>query len=95
MKLTLSDQLTQFMRVMQGALFPALQEELEPLTEKHRQLVALLNMVRIEVLIRSTTSERLRNASSSRPGLCRKRRQPPLLPPLPRQRFLLPQGPRR
>ena len=51
MKLTLSDQLTQFMRVMQGALFPALQEELEPLTEKHRQLVALLNMVRIEVLI--------------------------------------------
>src|ERR1035438_9172526 len=51
MKLTLSGQLTQFMRVMQGALFPALQEELEPLTEKHRQLVALLNMVRIEVLI--------------------------------------------
>src|ERR1035438_8818628 len=49
MKLTLSDQLTQFIRVMQGALFPALQEELEPLTEKHRQLVALLNMVRIEV----------------------------------------------
>jgi hypothetical protein len=32
-------------------LFPALQEELGPLTEKHRQLVALLNMVRIEVLI--------------------------------------------
>jgi Transposase DDE domain/Transposase domain (DUF772) len=51
MKLTLSGQLTQFMRVMQGALFPALQEELEPLTEKHRQLVALLNLVRIEVLI--------------------------------------------
>jgi len=51
MKLTLSGQLTQFMRVMQGALFPALQEELEPLTEKHRQLVAVLNMVRIEVLI--------------------------------------------
>jgi len=51
MKLTLTDQLTQFMRVMQGALFPALQEELEPLTEKHRQLVALLNMLRIEVLI--------------------------------------------
>lgn len=51
MKLTLSDQLKQFMRVMQGALFPTLQEELEPLTEKHRQLVALLNMVRIEVMI--------------------------------------------
>jgi hypothetical protein len=51
MKLSLSEQLTQFMRVMQGALFPALHEELGPLTEKHRQLVALLNMVRIEVLI--------------------------------------------
>jgi hypothetical protein len=51
MKLTLSEQLTQFMRVMQGALFPALHEELGALTEKHRQLVALLNMVRIEVLI--------------------------------------------
>jgi hypothetical protein len=51
MKLTLVDQLTQFMRVMQGALFPALPEESGPMTEKHRQLVALLNMLRIEVLI--------------------------------------------
>jgi hypothetical protein len=51
MKLTLVDQLTQFMRVMQGALFPALQEESGPMTEKHRQLVALLNMVHIEELI--------------------------------------------
>src|SRR6266567_4902449 len=51
MKLTLADHLKQFMRVVQGALFPALQEELGPLTEKHRQLVALLNMIRIEVLI--------------------------------------------
>src|SRR5712664_3399666 len=51
MKLTLSEQLTQLMRVMQGALFPALQEELGPLTERQRQLVALLNMLRIEVLI--------------------------------------------
>jgi hypothetical protein len=48
MKLTLSDQLTQFMRVLQGALFPTLQEELGPLTEKHRQLVAVLGMIRIE-----------------------------------------------
>lgn len=51
MKLTVFEQLTQFMRVMQGSLFPALQEELGPQTEKHRQLVALLNMLRIEVLI--------------------------------------------
>jgi Transposase DDE domain/Transposase domain (DUF772) len=53
MKLTIADHLKQFMRVMQGALFPALQEELGPLTEKHRQLVALLNMVHIEALIAS------------------------------------------
>ena len=51
MKLTLSEQLKQFVRVMQGTLFPVLQEELGPLTEKHRQLVALLNMIRIEVLV--------------------------------------------
>jgi hypothetical protein len=51
MKLTLSDQLKQFARVLQGALFPALQEELGTLTEKHRQVVAVLNMIRIEVLI--------------------------------------------
>lgn len=53
MKLTIADHLKQFLRVMQGALFPALQEELGPLTEKHRQLVALLNMVHIEALIAS------------------------------------------
>jgi Transposase domain (DUF772) len=51
MKLTIADHLKQFMRVMQGALFRALQEELGPLTEKHRQRVALLNMVHIEALI--------------------------------------------
>jgi hypothetical protein len=48
MKLTVSEQLNQFMRVLQGVLFPTLQEELGPLTEKHRQLVALLSMIRIE-----------------------------------------------
>src|SRR5450759_488339 len=51
MKLTLADQLMQFVRVLQVALFPMLQEELGPLTEKHRQLVAVLNMIRIEALI--------------------------------------------
>jgi hypothetical protein len=51
MKLTLSDQLKQFLRVLQGALFPTLQEELGPLTEKHRQLVAVLSMIRIEGLV--------------------------------------------
>jgi hypothetical protein len=51
MKLTLSDQLKQFMRVLQGTLFPTLQEELGSLTEKHQQLVAVLSMIRIEELI--------------------------------------------
>lgn len=51
MKLTLADQLKQFLRVLQGALFPALQEELGPLTEKQQQLVAVLSMIRIEALI--------------------------------------------
>ena len=51
MKLTLFDQLNQFMRVCQGALFPALQEELGPLTEKHRQVVKALNLIRLEAWI--------------------------------------------
>lgn len=51
MKLTLFDQLNQFMRVCQGALFPALQEELGPLTEKHRQVVKTLNLIRLEAWI--------------------------------------------
>lgn len=51
MKLTLLGQLNQFMRVLQGALFPALQEDLGPLTEKQRQLVAVLSMIRIEGLV--------------------------------------------
>jgi hypothetical protein len=51
MKLTLCDQLKPFLRVLQGALFPALQEELGPLTEKHEKLVAVLSMIRIEALI--------------------------------------------
>jgi hypothetical protein len=38
MNLTLPDQLKQFLRVLQGALFPTLQEELGPLTEKHQQV---------------------------------------------------------
>jgi hypothetical protein len=34
MKRTLSEQLKQFLRVLQGALFPTLREELGPLTVK-------------------------------------------------------------
>jgi hypothetical protein len=51
MKLTLCGQLKQFVRVLQGALFPRLQEELGPLTEKHEKLVAVLSMIRMEALI--------------------------------------------
>jgi hypothetical protein len=51
MKLTLSDQWKQFLRVLQGALFPALQQKLGPMTEKHQKLVAVLSMTRTEALI--------------------------------------------
>lgn len=51
MKLTLLDQISQFMRVFQGALFPSLEEELGPLTEKHRQVVQVLNLIHLETWI--------------------------------------------
>lgn len=51
MKATLCDQLMQFARVLQGALFPTLQEELGPLTEKHRQVEAVLGPIRIDGLV--------------------------------------------
>jgi Transposase DDE domain/Transposase domain (DUF772) len=51
MQLTLSGQLMQFLRVMQGCLFPKLEEELGPLTGKMRQLIAVLEMVQIEALV--------------------------------------------
>jgi hypothetical protein len=53
MQLTLSGQLQQFLRVMQGSLFPALQEQLGPLTDKHQQLVAVLSMIQIEAMVAS------------------------------------------
>jgi Transposase DDE domain/Transposase domain (DUF772) len=51
MKLTLSDQLKQFVRVMQGCLFPKLEEALGPLTDKLRQLIAVLELVQIEAMV--------------------------------------------
>ncbi len=53
MQLTVSDILNQFHRIMQGVLFPALQEQLGPLSEKHRQLAAVLSMIEIEGLVAS------------------------------------------
>jgi hypothetical protein len=53
MQLTVSGLLNQFQRLMQGVLFPALQEQLGPLSDKHRQLAAVLSMIEIESLVGS------------------------------------------
>jgi hypothetical protein len=51
MQLTVSGLLNQFQRIMQGVLFPALQEQLGPLSDKHQQLVAVLGLIGIESLV--------------------------------------------
>jgi hypothetical protein len=51
MQLTLSDQLKQFLRVMQGSLFPALEEQLGLLTNKLQQLVMVLGIIEIEAMV--------------------------------------------
>jgi hypothetical protein len=53
MQLTVSGVLNQFHRIMQGVLFPALQEQLGPVSDKHRQLAAVLSVVEIEALVGS------------------------------------------
>jgi hypothetical protein len=51
MQLTVSGLLNQFNRILQGVLFPALEEQLGRLTDKQRQLVAVLELVQIESLV--------------------------------------------
>lgn len=51
MQITLSGQLKQFLRVMQGCLFPKLEEELGPLSDKPRQLIAVLELIQIEAMV--------------------------------------------
>jgi hypothetical protein len=51
MQLIVSGFLNQFQRIMQGVLFPALQEQLGPLTDKHRQLVAVLGLIQRDALV--------------------------------------------
>jgi hypothetical protein len=51
MKITVSGSLNQFLRIMQGVLFPSLQEQLGPLSDKHRQLVAVLSMIQLETMV--------------------------------------------
>jgi len=53
MQITVSGLLNQFHRIMQGVLFPALQEQLGPLSDNHRQLAAVLSMIEIEALVGS------------------------------------------
>ncbi|MHB8304208.1 MAG: transposase [Acidobacteriaceae bacterium] len=53
MQITVSGFLNQFQRIMQGVLFPALQQQLGLLTDKHRQLVAVLGLIQIEALVGS------------------------------------------
>jgi hypothetical protein len=53
MQLTVSGVLNQFQRILQGTLFPTLQEQLGPLSDKHRQLAAVLSMIEIESLVGS------------------------------------------
>jgi len=51
MQLTFSGQLKQFLCVMQGSLFPHLEEALGPLTGKLRQLIGVLELVQIEAMV--------------------------------------------
>ena len=53
MQITVSGLLNQFHRIMQGVLFPALQEQLGPLSDKHQQLVLVLNLIQIEAMVAS------------------------------------------
>jgi len=49
----LQEKLSQYWRGIQGNLFPWLQEELGPITEKQQQLITVLEVVRIEEFIPS------------------------------------------
>ena len=53
MQSTVSGLLNQFHRIMQGVLFPALQEHLGSLSDKHQQLVWVLNLIQIETMVGS------------------------------------------
>jgi hypothetical protein len=51
MQLIVSGLLNQFQRIMQGFLFPRLQEELGPLSDKHQHLIAVLGLVQLETML--------------------------------------------
>ena len=66
MQLTVSGPLNQFLRIMQGVLFPAHERQLGPLSDKHRQLVGVLNLIQLEDLYGSNTS--MANSQTPRAG---------------------------
>ena len=51
MQFSVSGLLKPFERLLQGVLFPTLEQQLGPLSEKHRQLVEILGLAEIESLV--------------------------------------------
>jgi hypothetical protein len=70
MQLIVSGFLNQFQRIMQGVLFPALQEQLGPLTDNHRQLVAVLGLIQIDAQVGAWSSGVGRPARHRRAMAC-------------------------
>ena len=67
----LNDTLSQFWNRIQGNLFPWLEKELPPLTEKQQQLVSILEMVRIERFLPSYCPGFRGRPESSRSAIAR------------------------
>ena len=55
MQFTVSRLLTPFHRLLQAVLFPAIEVQLGPLSESHRQLVRILALVEVESLVMPST----------------------------------------
>jgi hypothetical protein len=55
MQFTVSRLLTPFHRLLQAVLFPAIEVQLGPLSESHRQLVRILTLVEVESLVLPST----------------------------------------
>lgn len=51
--MSLRQELSDYWSTIQGSLFPWLDEELGPLTEKHKQLITVLEMARVEAFVQS------------------------------------------
>ena len=86
MKLALRQQLTQFAHLLQSSLFPLLEEEVGPLGERAKQLVATLEMIPLARFVprskgwigrpsRTATPSHARLGPKPCPGL-----RPPLFP---------------